>query len=89
MKHRRARPDAAMTVAVRRRPQPGEWVLGRCWLGCGADDAFRPVLWVGHVSLWGPNGGADADLFGCESCLGRIYRMARADQHARDLHQHV
>lgn len=79
-RHRRpGRPEAALTVAVPSEPRPGQWVVGRCWLGCGA--SARPVVWVGRASLWGPDTPhAEAPLYGCAECLARLAAMAREDQ---------
>ncbi|RKN12799.1 hypothetical protein [Streptomyces radicis] len=67
------------------RDQP---VNGRCWLGCDPE-AIQPVVWIGPVSIGGPDGIATAPAYACPRCVRRLYAMARADEIERDRPAHL
>ncbi|RBM20199.1 hypothetical protein [Streptomyces sp. PT12] len=63
-------------------------VNGRCWLGCDPQ-VVQPVVWIGPVSIAGPNGIATAPAYACLRCVRRLYAMARADEIERDRPPHL
>lgn len=69
-----------------REPATTDWVMGRCWLGCGHVDL--PVRWIGPASMTGPEGTVEVHMYGCSVCIDLLYRMAVAEQQARDRPPH-